>query len=236
MIPHLFTPPRKQDNALAGLGRIPQPDSRNEKFRLAKPHLPPGVRTRAWNFGAVLDQGDTPQCVGYATKGYLKCGPITNPTPSLSPTDLYHKAQQNDEWPGEDYDGSSTLGAMKTLMELGLIGEYRWAFDVDTIFAHVLAKGPVMMGTWWTMDMFPTTGGWLMPTGETVGGHEWVIVGANLDKVCPYDDSVGALRMVNSWGPSWNENGRAWVSRKAAKWLLETDGEAVTPTEIKVIA
>jgi hypothetical protein len=185
----------------------------------------------------VLDQGDTPQCTGYAAKGYLQAGPVTNRSAKIpTATELYHLAQKNDEWEGEDYDGSSTLGVMKALKSLGLISEYRWAYDVDTIFAHLLTTGPVIMGTWWTMDMFPTTNGWLMPTGELVGGHEWVLIGANLDKVCPIDHSVGSARMVNSWGPGWNEEGRAWVSREGLKWLLTNEGDAVTPTELKLKA
>lgn len=216
---------------LAPLGRLVQKDERNRNYAL--PKLAPTRRSRFWHAGQVLDQGDTPQCVGYAGWGWLAAGPTTN-RPSFTPTDLYRWAQELDEWPGTNYDGTSTLGLMKALKQKGYVGEYRWAFDAATVVAWVLEQSPIVVGTSWFMDMFtPDRMGFLEPTGEDVGGHEWLIIGADLDERCP-DGGQGAVRMVNSWGRGWADHGRAWVSIKDLDFLIKHDGEAVTPLEIKV--
>lgn len=218
---------------LAGLGRLVQKDKRNANFPLPKEIVPVEVRDRYWWGASVYDQGDTPQCVGYAGFGWLAGGPTTN-RPPFTATDLYHWAQVRDEWPGEGYDGTSTLGLMKALKDKGYISEYRWATDAETLVAWILTKGPVLVGTNWHYDMFmPDTDGFIEPLGEIVGGHEWRIVGADRDKVCP-DGSQGAVRMVNSWGYSWGDHGRAWVSFDDLDSLIKNDGEAVTAVEIKL--
>lgn len=217
---------------LAGLGRLHQKDDRNRNFAMPRKVAPTGIRARMWNAGQILDQGDTPQCVGYAGWGWLAGGPVIN-RPNFSPTDLYHWAQENDEWPGSDYEGSSTLGLMKALQKKGYIKNYVWAFDAHTLAAWVLTTGPVVVGTNWYMSMFTplVKSDFMTIEGENVGGHEWRIVGVDLDKMCP-DSTRGAARMVNSWGHNWSDNGRAWISLKDLDRLIKEEGEAVTATEI----
>lgn len=217
---------------LAGLGRLPQHDARNRQYAMPRKTVPVEIRRRMWNAGDVLDQGDTPQCVGYAGWGWLAGGPTTN-RPAFSPSQLYHWAQERDEWPGTDYDGTSTLGLMKVLRDKGYISEYVWAFDAETLVSWVLTTGPVLVGTWWYLDMANPPYGFLEARGENLGGHEWRIVGADRDKLCP-DDTWGACRMVNSWGRGWGDKGRAWVSFNTLDRLIKEDGEAVTATEIRV--
>jgi hypothetical protein len=213
---------------LAGMGRLIQKDERNHPM----PLIATTVRRRMWSAGEVLDQGDTPQCVGYAGWGWLESGPIVN-KPKFSPTDLYHMAQDNDEWPGRDYDGSSTLGLMKALKIAGYVKSYVWATDAETLVAWILSTGPVLVGTNWLRDMFtPDHFGFIEAIGVVDGGHEWRIIGADRDKTC-YDGSKGAVRMVNSWGRNWGDNGRAWVSFADLDKLIKAEGEAATATEIK---
>jgi hypothetical protein len=181
----------------------------------------------------VLDQGATPQCVGYSGFGFLLNGPVTN-IPHFTPTDLYHYAQQNDEWPGEDYEGSSVRGLFKALQTLGYIKEYKWAFSVQPIVDHLLLVGPVVMGTIWTEGMFAADhAGFIDDIGGNVaGGHAYQLIGVN--KLMRTPHGVGAVRMVNSWGASWEDHGRAWISFQMLEWLLSQDGEACTSLEIKV--
>lgn len=222
-------------SALAGMGRLVQRDKRNLSYPLPVMATPPGVRKRMWYGGSVYDQGDSPQCVGYAGFGWLTGGPVVN-HPLFKPADLYHWAQEEDEWPGQDYDGTSTLGLMKALKKKGYIDTYRWATDADTLVAWLLTKGPVLVGTNWFKDMFtPDKDHFILPTGDDSGGHEWRVVGADLDKKCP-DGTHGAVRMINSWGHGWGDLGRAWVSIKDFDFLVKHDGEAVTVDEIKVAA
>ena len=218
---------------LAGMGRLIQKDIRNRHYALPRVDVPSAIRRRFWWGSDVLDQHDTSECVGFAGYGWLAGGPVTN-KPDFSPHDLYQWARERDEWPGEDYEGTSTLGLMKALQNGGYIGEYRWAFDAETLVAWLLMQGPVLVGTSWHRDMFtPDKQGFISPAGPEDGGHEWRIIGADRDKKCP-DGSRGAVRMVNSWGVGWGDLGRAWVSIKDLDKLIKADGEAVTVTEIKV--
>jgi len=218
---------------LAGMGRLLQFDPKNMDYLLPKLDVPKEVRRRHWSAGTVLDQGDTPMCVGYAGWGWLAGGPVVN-HPRFTPKDLYGWAQDNDETPGHDYDGTSTLGLMKALKIKGYIDEYRWATQVETLVAWILMKGPVLVGTNWYDDFSATSGDWLYPNrSKCVGGHEWRITGADRDKRAP-DGTTGALRMVNSWGAAWADHGRAWISLPVMQRLLNEEGEAVTATEVKV--
>lgn len=220
-------------SALAGLGRVRSWDPKNLDYKLPRKALPPGVRTRYWNSGGVLDQGNTPQCVGYAGWGWLAGGPVIN-HPPFTPTELYYWAQDRDEWPGRNYEGTSTLGLMKALKDRGYINEYRWAPDADTLVRWYLSTGPVLCGTDWYIDMCDIDrDGFIHPTGENVGGHEWRVIGGNLDKKCP-DGSTGASRIVNSWGDNWADHGRAWISNKDLDFLIKNNGEAVTAMEIRL--
>src|SRR5437773_1641745 len=91
-------------NTKVGFGRVPAIDFRDRKFpmKLQAAHL----NSRYYVAPTVLDQGATPQCVAYAGEGFLMAGPVKN-KPYKTPQDLYNLCQQNDEWPGEDYDGTS---------------------------------------------------------------------------------------------------------------------------------
>jgi C1A family cysteine protease len=81
----------------------------------------------------------------------------------------------------------------------------------------------------------PTEDGWLRVIGPEDGGHEYLLIGADRDKKCPHDGSIGAVRMLNSWGPNWGENGRAWISRANLEYLLKNEGDCCTATELKVV-
>jgi hypothetical protein len=104
-----------------------------------------------------------------------------------------------DEWPGEDPDsGTSVRALFKVLKRIGYVREYRWAYDVETLVQQVLAVGPVVMGTSWFYDMMdPDRWGYIQPTGSSMGGHAWLIIGASRTRVNP-DKTIGAVRMINS--------------------------------------
>lgn len=215
-----------------GLGRDIKWDYRNSDHLLPKKSVPRGVRERMWFGGPVLNQGETPMCVGYSGWGWLRGGPDIN-IPDFTPEQLYHWAQQKDQWDGEDYEGSSTLGLMQVLLDAGYIKGYKWALDTDVLISWILTTGPIIVGTNWYDQMFTprSKDGFLIVDGEVIGGHEWRILGINLDKKCP-DGTKGAGRMVNTWGNSWGQSGRAWISFKDIQRLLSDGGEAVTPTEV----
>lgn len=217
-----------------GLGRIKIEDPRDKQYLMPRRvPVPAGTRSRMWYSRGVLDQGATSQCVAYAGTKYLTSGPIMN-TPPAPPATIYTECQKVDEWPGENYDGTSVRALFKVLQGWGIVGEYRWAFEVEPVIEHLLARGPVVMGTNWHREMFtPDRWGYIQPSGPIDGGHAWLLIGASRDRKNP-NGTTGAVRMVNSWGPNWGEqSGRAWITFAHLDMLIKADGEACTATEIK---
>ena len=73
------------------------------------------------------DQGAFPHCVAYSATHRIENSPTTYPEagPVVDPTDVYDRAQQIDEWPGENYDGTSVRAGAKVMLEKGFISEYQ---------------------------------------------------------------------------------------------------------------
>lgn len=217
-----------------GFGRRFVPDARDRKYSIAPPREGAQITSRTWFSRDVFDQGATSQCTAYASVGWLRAGPVRNLSKLPSFEELYRDFQQNDEWPGEepDYEGSSIRAAMKVMKRRGYVFEYRWAWQLAPVIDHIMATGPMVFGTTWTSGMMDTDKfGFINAHGGAVGGHAYLIVGANRQKKCP-DGSVGCLRGVNSWGRGWGDSGRFWLSFSDAAKLLADDGEAATATEI----
>jgi hypothetical protein len=217
-----------------GLGRLVSKDDRDRGFMLAPKRAPTFKSYQYWTAKPALDQGSTPQCVGYSSYQWLTAFPVKN-VPPFTPSDIYREAQLIDEWPGEDYDGTSVRAAFKILKAKGYVAEYRWAYDVETIVNHLLTVGPVVMGTVWTDGMFMADDeGYIDDVGgREVGGHAYVLIGANRNRKSERH-GVGAVRVLNSWGTNWEDKGRAWLSFKGLEWLLAQDGEACAANEIKL--
>jgi Papain family cysteine protease len=217
-----------------GFGRLIAPDARDKQYpmrRLIRRVALPASRMWRSKRAFVLDQGQTSACVGYSWAGFLSAAPFMH---WISPEDaarFYRLAQDNDEWPGTGYDGSSVRGGAKALTTLGLItGEYVWAAKETDVWDFVRGRGPVVAGTTWLTGMFdPDTKGYLKLTGGEEGGHAWLILGANAKR--------SAYRMQNSWGTNWGQQGRAWIRREDFKVLLEeTGGEACSAVEVRKAA
>ncbi len=223
---HLVLHPR------VGLGRIFAFDPRDQKFPLgAAAPLQVDKTSQLWETPTPLNQGQTYECTAYSAEHLLLSGPIKNPM-YLTPHELYHLNQLNDEFPGEAYSGSSVRAAMKVLQAAGLIGEYAWAFDADTARRWVLMRSPVVLGTNWYSGMEkPDKNGFIRATGTPVGGHAYMVCGADDTVKCP-DGSKGAFRILNSWGVAWGKKGTALISYKDVDGLIKNQGECVTPTEI----
>lgn len=221
----------------AGLGRQIILDPNDAKYPLRAPVPLAPVESKYWlSVGKTLDQGSTSQCVAYAWTRFLTTHPIVNAKPHLPPAVIYQMAQRIDEWPGENYDGTSVRAGAKVLQAAGYLSEYRWAHDVEQVWQHVLMHGPVVMGTDWHRDMFmPDRNGFIQPTGRIDGGHAWLIIGGNRAKKNPLfpDDNSGAFRLINSWGDNWGQKGKAWILGSDLQKLIERHGEACVGVEIK---
>jgi hypothetical protein len=93
--------------------------------------------------GLVLDQGTEGACTGFGLAGvvnYLLWVRYVATTAKLkgaarfervSPRMLYELAKRYDEWPGEDYEGSSCRGALKGWHKHGVCSEALWPYPLD---------------------------------------------------------------------------------------------------------
>lgn len=205
------------------LGRLHAPDTRDHGYLLAS-HLPTIVRPskKTWRIWWKGDQGNTSECVGYSWHGLLRAIPVLQREPL--PNTIYTEAQKVDEWPGEDYEGTSVRAGAKALKARGKITAYGWAFDLDTILNWLGTKGPVVLGSYWYSTMFaPDHAGVVQVGGSIVGGHAYLAIG--------YNEVTQRIVCQNSWGTQWGLKGRFYLSYQDTQRLLQEDGEACTPTE-----
>lgn len=215
-----------------GLGRIVIKDENDSKFPM-KSLLPKELSTRNsrhWSSnGWWGNQEQTSQCVGYSWAHWLEDGPVTQKgkAPIVKPLDIYTEAQKIDEWVGESYDGTSVRAGAKVLQDKGFIESYVWAWDVPTIVQAVLEKGPVVVGTEWTYDMFnpDIDTGIITATGNAAGGHAYLINGVNVKRKF--------FRIKNSWGRAWGNRGHAYISFDDMAMLMSKQGEACLAIEVK---
>lgn len=206
------------------LGRVASFDERSRQYpiralldRTAKP------RSYTWRLGLHLDQGNTPACTGFSTAHELAAKPVVvDHVDQVLAMSLYIQARKNDEWPGEDYDGSSVLGAMKAASLGGYYSEYRWAFGIDDLILGVGHHGPSILGINWYDQMFhPDDDGTIHVGGSVAGGHAILCNGVNVKQE--------RFWLSNSWGLDWSLNGGCWISFADTERLLKEDGEAVIP-------
>ncbi|MGH8176957.1 MAG: C1 family peptidase [Steroidobacter sp.] len=101
--------------------------------------------------GLVLDQESEGACTGFGLAcviNYLHWrNTLTNRAKSrrpeqVSPRMLYHLARFYDEWPGEDYDGSSCRGALKAWHKHGVCAEQHWPYRDKTRKVRFVPPAP----------------------------------------------------------------------------------------------
>ncbi len=224
-----------------GLGRIPvfNPKDQQHKMSAVAP-IEVTVERRIWDIDSSicpLDQGQTSQCTAYGTEHFLLAGPMQQ-TMYLTPARLYALNQKFDEWEGSEtveprYEGSSVHAAMKVLKAAGLISQYVWAFEADSVRRWTMMRSPVVIGVDWYEGMNrTTTAGFARVRGKVLGGHCLLIIGGDERVRCP-DGTKGAAILLNSWGRNWGykNSGYAFISWRDLDKLIKHGGEAATATE-----
>lgn len=204
-------------------GRIRQFDPRSRGYAIRSLLPAKAPRSYTWHCHVVLDQGNESSCTGMAVSHEAAARPVemSGITEHIA-TEVYHRARQLDDWPGEDYEGSSVLAAMKAGQERGWYKEYRWAFSEADLCLAVGYKGPAVLGINWYEGMEETDPQQkLQITGEVLGGHAILCNGFNV--------KTGLYRLHNSWGSAWGINGECYMSRPDMARLLREDGEACIP-------
>lgn len=181
-----------------------------------------------------LDQGKEGACTGFGGAHALASTPFarTGVTATFAQK-LYYQARREDEWEGEDYDGSSVNGAMHAARTLGYIRSWRWARTVSEVLHGLSYHGSAEAGSNWTDNMFePGTDGYLRATGNVIGGHAYCVSGFR--PALARSLTAVDFWIDNSWGPNWGLRGGAWITDvDAQKLWFSNYGEIAFPIKIK---
>jgi hypothetical protein len=213
-------------------GRLVDHDIRSRSFaheqKLAR-------KTVLWAHHApVLDQGRLGSCTGNALAQCLNSdyfAPVLEkvnkgqPLLEYDAVGFYSLATKLDGIPGNTYPpkdgGSSGLGVCKAGKKLGYLTAYRHCFSF-TSFLSALQTQPLIVGTEFYAGMEdPDKTGFVKPTGDLLGGHEYVALGV--------DYGLQQLTFLNSWGKNWGVNGRFRMSFESFETLLSRQGDATIP-------
>ncbi len=184
----------------------------------------------------ILDQGQEGACTGFglATVVHylLRTRKVVRSTARVSPRMLYEMAKRHDEFPGEDYSGSSARGAMKGWYKHGVCTERKWPYvvapggkedaDLTSDRAHDALDRP--LGAYMRVNhtdlvalhsaiadvgvLYATAkvhAGWREPGRDGVIAQDPDILGGHAFAVVGFDER--GLWIQNSWGPKWGLNG-----------------------------
>jgi hypothetical protein len=181
-----------------------------------------------------IDQGGEGTCVGHACTNLLLAGP--------SEHDLFidfsteERAHQFARKLYLDASGDTTYqqgmyprDACAELLERGMIGSYWRVPQVEDVITALLTHGPVMIAIPWYTSMFykdvrlSTDYGnyWIRVNleSEHVGYHAIAATGIDLD---PDDGAPPFIRIQNSWGSEYGQNGTARLTienfRRLSHW------------------
>jgi hypothetical protein len=210
-------------------GRLKSLDvlDRNFLMRMA-PAVTDKPHTRPWPLKSLLNQGNEGSCTGFGSAHFLQAAPWMHFLTFDQARAIYLEAQRNDEWAGEDYEGSSVRGAMKAMLKLGLIqGGYVWAFTVADMIRHYQYRGPMVLGLDWYTGMMKTDKhGYIEPTGGIEGGH--------CVATTYFSASKNYWLGPNNWGLDWGTKGWWKMHNDAMVELIERHGgEAASGLEVQ---
>ena len=192
----------------------------------------------------ILDQGTEGACTGFglaAVANYLvhTRSDATDKT-KVSARMLYEMARRYDEWPGEDYSGSSARGAMKGWHKHGVCSDSKWGYepraDPETLTAARIVDAVARpLGAYFRVNhkdlvamhsaitevgiLYATAvvhSGWgnLTPEGYIPFDNKYP--GGHAFAIVAYDEK--GFWIQNSWGESWGLDGFARISYD--DWLV----------------
>lgn len=204
------------------LDRLVEFDTRSRQYPIRTLLQAKQPRSYTWACPTVLDQGNIGACVGFSWAQELAARPRIHQVDYSFALALYKMAQTLDQWPGEDYEGSSVIAGAKAVQRSGFMGEYRWAFGLTDALLAIGYSGPCVLGVNWYSSMFAVDDrGFIRVGGRLEGGHAILANGVSLKRQ--------AVRLHNSWGRDWGSNGEAWIGFTDLERLLHEDGECCVP-------
>jgi hypothetical protein len=204
------------------LGRHQHHDERSRAYRVTPAAAP---KTVLWpRHVPPYDQRNLGSCTGNAMAGALSTAPFNHRFGERRAVLLYEAATQLDDIPGAfppDDTGSSGLAVAKAAQKAGLITRYEHAFGLQDVIS-ALQTGPVIAGTDWLTGMdTPDAQGFVKVTGSVRGGHEYEILGVDLEQ--------RYFTACNSWGTSWGVGGYFKIRIDDFAALLARGGDVTVP-------
>jgi hypothetical protein len=228
-----------------------RPDTPDIRDRFYEPALVRLATQVEHTGGYVLDQGTEGACTGFALAGVINLlNMMRGQSFTASPRMIYEMAQKHDEWPGEDYEGSSCRGAIRGWKNMGVCGDDDWEFVVNkpdelTIERAMAArKNPIgaYYRLWPNIVDYHTAlnevdaiyvsarvhSGWFDPKTD---GRGLAIIqpdpkpaGGHAFAIVGYD--ADGFIVQNSWGESWGKGGFAiwrysdWQASVSDGWVF----------------
>lgn len=230
------------------LDRLPEFDEKSRDFQIrgllnAAPARKP--ISKLWKVGSTLDQGREGACVGFSMTHRLMSEPVMNVgLTNRTAQELYKLAQRYDQWPGENYSGTSVLGGVKAARAKGYVGAFHWVGAgsgrvMDDIKDSLSYVGPVVFGINWMESMFePRPSGLLeVDTTKIAGGHAICAVGLQLGTVLGGEQHpMDLVVFQNSWGPRWGiRGGMCYMKLEDLEKLMGMQGEGLVITQENLV-
>ena len=237
------------------LNARPDPiDFRDRMFEPTLIEVPPRIQLAEYmRYGVpVVNQGSEGACTGFGlatVANYLLRRRTIDPEiGAVSPRMLYEMAKRYDEWPGEDYSGSSARGAMKGWHKHGVCMDKSWPYDPGNpgSFTEEItddaAKRP--LGAYYRVNhkdivamhsaivevgvLYATATvhqGWdrVAKTGDIPFTPGDPITGGHAFAIVAYDEN--GFWIQNSWGTDWGVSGFArigyddWFTNGTDVWV-----------------
>ncbi len=233
-----------------------RPDTVDFRDRLFVPTLvevPPRVALEDYqSLGVpILDQGTEGACTGFGLATVcnylLRTRGVEPDETAVSPYMLYQLAKRYDEWPGEEYEGSSARGAMKGWHKHGVCSKDLWRngkgktgrrltderagdaclrplgayFRVnhkDLVAMHAaIAEVGVLYAT------AIVHSGWSNVRRDGMIRYDREVLGGHAFAIVAYD--ADGLWIQNSWGSDWGKQGFArigyedWLENGTDVWV-----------------
>jgi hypothetical protein len=189
-----------------------------------------------------INQGREGTCVTHGAANVLLASPTEHELyPPFATPDTAHQWARDAylEFSGDAsfQGGMYPRDACAGLLRRGQISSYHRAASVEECINALLTTGPIMFASpWWSsMDVQRTrlqeqTGKWYVkvnPDSELRGFHLYALTGVDLapDKGPPF------VRMENSWGPGFADNGTARIAIDDLNILYDGDAWIMVEAE-----
>lgn len=177
--------------------------------------------------GAIRNTGHEGANVGFAVAYALQATikMKTGENIVLSPRGIYTIAKKYDEWPGEDHEGTSVLGALKGLKEVGAYFESDWPFSSkikpkkEAKPAYKISSYTEFVGIEQILNslrelktviaVINISNDFFKPTedGRVVIKLPYTQIGAMAICIVGYDGETAEIKFANDWGIGWGANG-----------------------------